>query len=227
MNYLTLMSYVLTWAPDEPREATDSAWMHVFSEVMDQIAPTHHTILSTITLLSNSLLSGQSLPPFLPLPKPYEVTRQLLKLSEEHRQAEQNPSANVGGGGTSITSVGSGTSTRSNNNNNSSAGDTQPVTLGPDAWNLLDARNMEQKGYTEFAVLQVCSTLVIGDLEGLVRTVGNLVGTVDFSFRIDGGSDSSLESVDRTFSRATWSAPPARTGTGLGAEGEKGKRKVH
>jgi hypothetical protein len=65
--------------------------------------------------------------------------------------------------------------------------------------NILDPRNIEQPGYAEFAVLQVCTTLVCDDLEGLVRSVSGLVGVVDFSFRLgpgegDGsGSESSLE----------------------------------
>ncbi|KAI0127860.1 hypothetical protein BJ170DRAFT_391372 [Xylariales sp. AK1849] len=51
---------------------------------------------------------------------------------------------------------------------------------------LLDARNMSENGYAEFAVLQVCSSLVCDDLEGLVKSVGQLVGVVDFSFRVEG-----------------------------------------
>lgn len=61
-------------------------------------------------------------------------------------------------------------------------------------WGILDARNMEKQGYAEFAVLQVCDALVCDDLEGLVHAVGDLVGVVDFSFRVeerhvDGNSD--------------------------------------
>lgn len=61
-----------------------------------------------------------------------------------------------------------------------------PGTPGQRPLNLLDARNMSENGYAEFAVLQVCSSLVCDDLEGLVKSVGKLVGVLDFSFRIDG-----------------------------------------
>lgn len=182
-NYLNLMSYTLTSATDEPHEEADEAWMNVFADVMGQIEHTYHTILSTLTLVSTSLLSGQPLPPYIPLPRPFELTRHLLNLSGEHRRTPDTPAS-------------SGSSTVSGD-------DTEPedapqkVTLGPDAWNLLDARNMGEKGYTEFAVLQVCSTLVIGDLEGMVKTVSELLGTVNFDFRVDDRPKDSSSDSDR------------------------------
>jgi hypothetical protein len=51
---------------------------------------------------------------------------------------------------------------------------------------------MEQPGYAEFAVLEICNTLICDDLEGLVRDVGKLVGVVDFSYTVDGRSGSTL-----------------------------------
>lgn len=92
---------------------------------------------------------------------------------------------------------------------------------------------MEQKGYTEFAVLQVCSTLIVGDLEGLIATVGGLVGTVDFSFRVeqnasDESSVSDFDSVRRVgtwASRAAEARAAAASGSGSGGGREKGKGK--
>lgn len=95
----------------------------------------------------------------------------------------------------------------------------------PEAWNLLDARNMEQEGYAEFAVLQVCSMLIVGELRGLIETVADLVGTVDFSFRIDNGnnrSDTSLESMRRA---GTWATRAAAAGTGRRSREEEGAKK--
>lgn len=57
---------------------------------------------------------------------------------------------------------------------------------------LLDARHMNEAGYTEFAALQVCATLVCDDIEGLVGCVGQLVGVVDFRLRVEGGSSNLL-----------------------------------
>lgn len=92
----------------------------------------------------------------------------------------------------------------------------QEQRLEPEAWNLLDARNMEQQGYTEFAVLQVCSMLIVGELKGMIEDISELVGTVDFSFRVDhgeaGASDTSLESFGRV---GTWASRAAeRKGKG-------------
>lgn len=207
MNYFTLMSYILTSAPKGPAEVSDRAWMRVLGEVIEVVSPVHMQILSTLTLLSNSLLSGQSLPPYLPLPEPYEMTRQLLRLpheeEEKRRRAKSTRSSSSsssssslseeeeeGGGGNTAggeeeeeqeqQEKGKKKKTTSKTLSSSSAEEEAQ----PDAWNLLDARNMEQEGYTEFAVIQVCSMLVVGELAGLIRTMSQLVGTVDFSFRV-------------------------------------------
>lgn len=205
MNYFTLMSYILTSAPKGPAEASDRAWMRVLGEVIEVVSPVHTQILSTLTLLSNSLLSGQSLPPYLPLPEPYEMTRQLLRLpheeEEERRRAKSARSSSSsssyslseeeeeGGGGN--TAGGEEGEQEQQEKGKKKKTTSKPVSSSsveeeaqPDAWNLLDARNMEQEGYTEFAVIQVCSMLVVGELAGLIRTMSQLVGTVDFSFRV-------------------------------------------
>lgn len=164
MNYLTLMSYTLTWQPRADQESPNNEWLRAVKELLTNISPTHYQILATLTLISNSLQSGQSLPPFLPLPKPYELTKQLLKIGDGAGARISSASSMVGGKGPG-----------------------EPV-------HILDARNVQQRGYTEFAVMQVCSTLAIADIEGLVAAVKSLVGVVDFSFRVD-VSESSVESM--------------------------------
>lgn len=151
-----------TQASAEAEAAQEREWIRSLSAMMADISPVQHTIISTMTLLSNALASGQSLPPFLPLPRPYELTRQLLEISEREKAA---------GSGASVVVVGepSGGRTRERN--------------------ILDPRNMAQHGYAEFAVLQVCGTLVCDDLEGLVKAIGELVGVVDFSFKVQKGAD--------------------------------------
>ncbi len=54
---------------------------------------------------------------------------------------------------------------------------------------------MEEPGYSAYAVLQVCSSLVSDDLRRLVEHVKDLVGETDFTFKI-GDSSSSLSSWD-------------------------------
>jgi len=214
MGYLTMVSYTLTHPTrtkpgrsidkkqslqDEPQplDASDAAtrtedqvWAKALADVLDNLKPTHHAILSTLTVLSNSLLSGQSLPHFVPLPRPYELTRRFMWL-RQHRHKDKVPVKLVppqkGQQGSSSSSSSSSSSTKS-------SAEAAPVSGLGEATHLLDPKHMEQPGYAEFAVLQVCTTLICDDLEGLVKAVSGLVGVVDFSFRV-GGSDSSLGST--------------------------------
>ncbi|CZS95803.1 uncharacterized protein RAG0_05328 [Rhynchosporium agropyri] len=57
---------------------------------------------------------------------------------------------------------------------------------------ILDARHMEEPGYSAYAVLQVCSSLVLDDLRRLVEDVKDLVGETNFSFTVQ-GSDNSFD----------------------------------
>ncbi len=278
-NYLTLISYTVTWKPRHAPERMDDAWLKALSELIKSIGPTHYTILSTLAMLSNSLLSGQSLPPYIPLPRPYELTRQLLALKRPARAPSNSHSTRGGGGGgddavpgsTSVSRTGSSYSKQAPRRRNSMWGKPNwrpekathsheegglyerqdesdmggdaaaaaaavvittsrggaswptspaaatasgadgreranwrdvaersvstatgmpvlqriPTGVAADLGVVLDARNMEQHGYTEFAVLQVCSTLVCDDLEGMIQAVAQLVGVMDFSFRMD------------------------------------------
>jgi len=58
---------------------------------------------------------------------------------------------------------------------------------------ILDARHVEEPGYSAYAVLQVCSGLVTDDLRRLVDDVKDLVGETDFEFRVEVGSGSSVD----------------------------------
>lgn len=221
MNYFTLMSYVLTTSR-KSNEESDKAWMHVLAEALEDVSPIQAQILSTLTLLSNCLLSGQSLPPYLPLPQPYELMHHLLA-RDPRSQPRNKPSSSSQSmlsesSAKPLGAVPSYSTLRSNSvrpknagNRNHPAEDELDDIPEPEVWNLLDARNMEQDGYTEFAVLQVCSMLIIGELRGLIETVADLVGTVDFSFRVNPNntSDTSLESMRRV---GTW---VSRAATGL------------
>lgn len=170
---------VCLYSPRPSMSTTNRAWLGALTEVLDMLKPTHHTILSTLTLLSNSLLSGQSLPPFLPLPRPYEMTRRLMRLAQSAPAAPDGD----GFGGAPIRMVDSRTGWVDYQQD-------APYRDGAVA-DILNPRNIEQPGYAEFAVLQVCTTLVCDDLQELMKAVSGLVGVVDFNFRL-GGSESSL-----------------------------------
>lgn len=239
-NYFTLMSYILTNS-SKTSEDSDKAWMRVLGEAVDGVSPVQTQILSTLTLLSNCLLSGQSLPPYLPLPRPYEMMYHLLSINPPAQPNRRSSARSlVSGSSLSLAQYPSYVTLRadtrrtdSNNNNKprglSEEGETDQEVFEPEAWNLLDARNMEQQGYTEFAVLQVCSTLIIGELRGLIETVADLVGTVDFSFRVDRGtsveSDTSFESVRRVGTWATRATTGLRSNSGLTGNIVRGKGK--
>lgn len=171
---------------DGPTTDQDShrAWINALGSVLKEISPTHHNIVSTLTLLSNALLSGQSLPPFLPLPRPYEMTRALLRL-DSHKSFPSSSSSTDEADLSPLVIVNSRTG-RPVDDRQSNPG------LGLGGHHILDADNMEQPGYAEFAVLEICNTLICDDLEGLVRDVGKLVGVVDFSYTVDGRSGSTL-----------------------------------
>jgi hypothetical protein len=49
---------------------------------------------------------------------------------------------------------------------------------------ILDIRHVEEPGYSTYAVMQVTSSLLTADLKRLVELVKELVGEVDFSFRV-------------------------------------------
>ncbi|KAH8668209.1 hypothetical protein BGZ60DRAFT_377054 [Tricladium varicosporioides] len=78
---------------------------------------------------------------------------------------------------------------------------------------ILDARHVEEPGYSAYAVMQVTSGLMMDDLRRLVDSVRELVGETDFSFRVD-TSESSFESTV---------IGSENDGVG-GTKGKKGKR---
>ncbi|KAK7735333.1 hypothetical protein SLS53_007565 [Cytospora paraplurivora] len=236
-NYLTLMSYVLSWESKD-EDVHDKEWMGLLGEVFHGVSPVQHQILSTLTLLSNCLVSGQSLPPFMPLMKPHEVTRRLLHLpvdpkSNNPRTGYRTPAARSSASSFSSSSSDSSLSDDDDVDEEADQGkspaasqDHVPQSDGqgrrvPAVWDLLDARNMDQKGYTEFAVLHVCTTLIMGDLEGLIKTIGSLVGTVDFSFEVaqDMASTSDLGSIHRM---GTWAS---RASNAAGSSSDDNRRK--
>lgn len=61
----------------------EQSWIKDFSHVMGQIGRTTQGICSTLSVLSNSIVTGQALPPYLSLPPPYELSEQLQRLDPQ------------------------------------------------------------------------------------------------------------------------------------------------
>ncbi|KAL7944133.1 hypothetical protein V8C42DRAFT_353954 [Trichoderma barbatum] len=177
MTYLTLMSYAVTHPPqmfeigdgDGANDASSSKentqdirWKRTLAEAMPRVELAHHTVMSTLTLLSGSMFSGRSLPPTLPLPRSYDIMRRLVQAAEAD----------------------DGDAPLSRQNSLGRCGHPELTTIDLRQGIPTDMTG-RLHGYAEFVVMQVCSTLVCNDLEGLMRAVSKLVGVVDFSFRVD------------------------------------------
>ncbi|KAI1319723.1 hypothetical protein F5Y16DRAFT_405853 [Xylariaceae sp. FL0255] len=182
---LTLIDNINNLDPDDVKSSAadgryqkashNRAWLDALNILMADISPTQHIVIGTLTLLSNSLASGHSLPPHLQLPRPYELTRQLEAIDAAAAEQQRADSHHT-----------------EDNDGNVTSSSSNSMKKPP---GLLDARNMTQAGYAEFAVLQVCSALVCDDIEGLVKTISNLVGVVDFSFRLETTSTTSSSNM--------------------------------
>lgn len=70
---------------------------------------------------------------------------------------------------------------------------------------ILSVRHIAEPGYAAFAVMQISTRCIIGDLEKLLITVKNLVGELDFSFHVVSTQDSS-----ETTSKETLFMPPSQ-----------------
>ncbi|KAI1432726.1 hypothetical protein GGR50DRAFT_672751 [Xylaria sp. CBS 124048] len=189
-SYLTLLSYTiggggvggdgkrsLTISMDNStslsKEVQTACKHNALAVLLADLSPTQHSIVSTLTLLSNALESGQSIPPHLEISRPYELTHQLDACNA------------------AISSIDDAKTHHHNNNHNHNH--------NHDNLNhhksSNDAKNtMTPAGYAECAVLQVCSLLVCDDLQGLIESVSKLVGVVDFSYCVFPSRSASVRS---------------------------------
>jgi hypothetical protein len=55
---------------------------------------------------------------------------------------------------------------------------------------ILDARHVEEPGYSAYAVCQVANSLINDDLQRLCEAVRELVGETDFSWKVEGSEES-------------------------------------
>ncbi|KAI7760873.1 hypothetical protein LZL87_008085 [Fusarium oxysporum] len=213
MSYLTLMSYALTHPPrihktEDPddgqacssnaaADAHDNSWWPALTEAFSGVEPASNIFLSTLALLSNSILAGQSLPPFLLLPQPYEMMPRLIQLPKNDRATESDPDDNPslphrdfarGRGNPGLTTIDLRQEAPDHAVEKRTRHDPQPQSKQADVAFPGDTKSLdavlELRGYAEFVAMQVCNTLVCDDLERLVRAMSGLVGVLDFSFGV-------------------------------------------
>ncbi|KAF5716280.1 major facilitator superfamily transporter [Fusarium mundagurra] len=188
MSYLTLMSYALTHPPrihntkdpddgqacssNAAADAHDNSWWPALTEAFSGVEPTNNTFLSTLALLSNSILAGQSLPPFLLLPQPYEMMPRLIKLPKDDRATESDPDDSPslphrdfsrGRGNPGLTTIDLRQEAPDHAVEKRTRCGPQPQRKQADVAFPGDTKSLdaalELRGYVEFIAMQVCSTL--------------------------------------------------------------------
>jgi hypothetical protein len=140
MSYLSLLGYATqSWSSktdhpsDEPTNpAARRAWLNDLTSLIDRVAPTSHSVTSTLILLSHSVTQGSPLPPYFESPKTFDLSKSLEALDS----------------------------------------------------GILDARHVEEPGYSAYAVCQVATSLINDDLQKLIEAVRDLVGETDFSWKV-------------------------------------------
>ncbi|KAJ5832819.1 hypothetical protein N7474_001130 [Penicillium riverlandense] len=150
VSYLSLLGYasdtLMNLGDDE---ATDTAWMYHFRQLVGSAKVTTHEVTSLLCLLSASITNRQPLPPYLKAPRPYSFSKRLEALDKD----------------------------------------------------ILSIRHIAEPGFAAFAVLQISTRCIVGDVERLMKLVKGLVGELDFSFHALSTADSRMTS--RAPSRVT------------------------
>lgn len=102
MQYIALISYASSTYSLHNRDAEMTQWATDFRQVLGSTASTSHQIITILSMLSSSLRNGQALPPYMELPKPFQLVRKLEHidpdlLSVRHIAEVRRPSGFVGG----------------------------------------------------------------------------------------------------------------------------------
>jgi len=79
---MSLVSYASQSFAFLDEQGNVSKWTRTFRQIMSSIGPTSHETVTLLTLLSSAMRDGRPLPPYLHLPKPYELTRRLEEQDE-------------------------------------------------------------------------------------------------------------------------------------------------
>ncbi|KHN96827.1 uncharacterized protein MAM_05383 [Metarhizium album ARSEF 1941] len=206
-GYVMLMSYALADAPltetyghggRDGQEAAGVSGVDVEAQDKRESPPSvkvlqrtelmHHTVPSTLIMLSNALLSGQRLPPFLPMPQ-HGGTTANRKLQPEITAIL----ASRGDGNSTLPSSTRALKMIDLRQQRHSPTSKQNTTSGcqpprDDVRGASDGNSISTQ-LRIYLLTQVCGALVCNQVEGLARVVGRLVGVVDFGSPIDAGNE--------------------------------------
>jgi len=97
--------------------SSESEWLDDFKRLISSVNVTSHEITSLLALLSSAITNGQPLPPYLTIPKPYQLSTKLRALDRD----------------------------------------------------ILSVRHIAEPGYAAFAVMQISTRCIVGDLEKLLK----------------------------------------------------------
>ncbi|KAI5461937.1 hypothetical protein BGZ63DRAFT_485166 [Mariannaea sp. PMI_226] len=219
MGYLTLIGYSLTHlcrmhqekyledkqlgdkearTPLASVEAQDDRWRQTLLAILPGWEPAYQAVMSTLTLSSNSLLSGRSLPPFPPLTSQLERLGITMQPTEDSSTGERDqidssllahrsfPNHHEMLGPATTDSPREGGPVRISDRLTEQESKTKSKQAGiiqKEGTDVLDS-HWDSRNYTDFIAMQVCSVLVYDDIEGIVQAVSGLVGIVDLDIDV-------------------------------------------
>jgi len=82
-NYMALISYASLSFSYLDSDGTVSNWTSSFRRIMSSIRPTSHETVMLLSLLAASIRDGRPLPPYIPRPKAYELTRRMEEIDAD------------------------------------------------------------------------------------------------------------------------------------------------
>jgi hypothetical protein len=81
-SYMSLISFA-SEAYSEVESGGNTKWSDDFRRLVGTIHPTSHEITMVLTLCSAAIRSGEPLPPYVPKPRPFELTSRLEELDKD------------------------------------------------------------------------------------------------------------------------------------------------
>lgn len=82
-NYMALSSYSSMSFTSAEEDSEESEWLKAFRQFAGDVNITSHEMTSTLCLLSASVSNSQPLPPYLRLPRPYDLGDRMAAIDPE------------------------------------------------------------------------------------------------------------------------------------------------
>jgi hypothetical protein len=80
---MALISYASMSFSYLDKNGTMSNWTSSFKHIMTSIKPTSHETVMLLSLLAASIRDGRPLPPYMPRPQAYELTRRMEEIDND------------------------------------------------------------------------------------------------------------------------------------------------